>query len=62
VDEKVVTEKAYENPKFSEDIVRDVVLMLQKKYSSFQILTISSTHLESIHQHDAFSIYQGQQK
>lgn len=59
-DEKAVTERAYENPKFSEDIVRDIVLMLQKKYFSFQVIQISSTHLESIHQHDAFSIYQGE--
>lgn len=59
-DEKAITEKAYENPKFSEDIVRDVALMLQKNYSSFKIMQISSTHLESIHQHDAFSIYQGE--
>lgn len=59
-DEKAVTEKAYENPKFSEDIVRDIVLMLQKNYASFKIIQISSTHLESIHQHDAFSIYQGE--
>lgn len=60
VDEKAVTEKAYENAKFSEDIVRDVALMIQKKYAAFKIKKISSTHLESIHQHDAFSIYLGE--
>lgn len=58
-DEKAVTEKAYENAKFSEDVVRDVCLMIQRKYSSVNVQRITSTHLESIHQHDAYSVYQG---
>lgn len=58
-DEKAVTEKAYENAKFSEDIVRDVCLMLEQEYPKLKVLQIASTHLESIHQHDAFSVYQG---
>lgn len=50
-DEKFVTEAAYDNPKFVEDIIRDVAIMLDecaiKKYS------IKVENFESIHQHNA---------
>lgn len=53
-DEKYVTEKAYDNAKFVEDIARDVGLALQgmggiKKYK------IKVVNEESIHPHDAVS-------
>ena len=53
-DEKYVTEKAYENPKFVEDMVRDVVLTLraQPGISWFQV---ECENFESIHSHNAYA-------
>ena len=53
-DEKAVTEKAYENPKFVEDIVRDAVLYLNTldETASFDVECES---IESIHNHNAFA-------
>ena len=53
-DEKYVTEKAYNNPKFVEDILRDVVLLLRKNdiIDSFEVECES---LESIHNHSAWA-------
>jgi GTP cyclohydrolase I len=55
VDEKYVTEKAYENPRFVEDIVR---LVAKKLYEDDKItwFKISSHHQESIHPHDAYAV------
>lgn len=50
-DEKFVTETAYENPKFVEDLARDVALMLDTK--SVIHYHIRSTAEESIHLHNA---------
>ncbi|NBV28451.1 GTP cyclohydrolase I FolE2 [bacterium] len=55
VDEKYVTEHAYENPKFSEDIVRDVYHSLKKNIPSLSKLVVSSEHIESIHSHNAYA-------
>ena len=46
-DEKYVTEKAYDNPKFVEDTVRDISLKLNK-LSSITTYFISSENFESI--------------
>ena len=56
-DEKYVTEKAYENPKFVEDVLRDVVLVLRKNdiIDSFEVECES---LESIHNHSAWAYQQ----
>jgi GTP cyclohydrolase I len=56
-DEKFVTEKAYENPKFVEDIVRDVASDLMGKLEKAEILWffVSSNNYESIHNHDAYA-------
>jgi len=53
-DEKYVTEKAYENSKFCEDIARDVSVALQDLaiLSSFKVKVANE---ESIHPHDAVS-------
>lgn len=53
-DEKFVTEKAYKNPKFVEDILRDVVLELRenKIINSFEVECES---FESIHNHSAWA-------
>ena len=53
-DEKFVTEKAFENPKFVEDIVRDLATALNE---DDRIVTyeISSENFESIHSHNAYA-------
>jgi len=53
-DEKFITEHAYNNPRFVEDVVREVALKLEtdKRISWFKVLVSSS---ESIHNHDAFA-------
>jgi len=55
VDEKYVTEKAYENPRFVEDVVRLVAerLSIESKVTWFKV---SSMHQESIHPHDAYAM------
>ena len=54
-DEKYVTEKAYDNPKFVEDIVRDVAVEFNKddRISSY---TVESENFESIHNHSAYAM------
>lgn len=53
-DEKHVTERAYENPKFVEDIVRDLALALdaEQRISWYQV---NSENHESIHNHNAYA-------
>lgn len=53
-DEKFVTEKSYENPKFVEDIVRDIALKL-KKISGIKSFTVECESYESIHNHEAYA-------
>jgi GTP cyclohydrolase I len=56
-DEKRVTEQAYENPKFVEDIVRDMAIDLFELKDQGRIawFYVSSNNYESIHNHDAFA-------
>ena len=56
-DEKFVTEHAYNNPKFVEDVLRDVVLALRNNdvIDSFEVECES---LESIHNHSAWAYQQ----
>ncbi|HYE60398.1 MAG TPA: GTP cyclohydrolase FolE2 [Phycisphaerales bacterium] len=53
-DEKYVTEKAYENPKFVEDIVRDLALLLERD-DRITWYSINSENYESIHNHNAYA-------
>ena len=53
-DEKYVTEKAYENPKFVEDIVRDIASRLQSD-KQINWIKIKCENSESIHNHDVFA-------
>jgi len=53
-DEKYVTEKSYENPKFVEDIVRDVALRLEK--NGIKKYEVSCESYESIHDHNAYAM------
>jgi GTP cyclohydrolase IB len=53
-DEKWVTERAYENPKFVEDLVRDVALSLNAD-ARVGRYSVSVENFESIHNHSAFA-------
>jgi len=57
-DEKWVTERAYDNPKFVEDLVRDVALRL-KAESRIARWSIASENFESIHNHSAYALIEG---
>ena len=54
-DEKFVTERAYDNPKFVEDLVRDVaaVLNLDERVDAY---VVESENFESIHNHSAYAL------
>ncbi len=53
-DEKYVTEHAYENPKFVEDIIRDVVLKF-KENKKINCYEVEIEAMESIHNHNAWA-------
>ncbi len=53
-DEKYVTEKAYNNPMFVEDMVRDLFQRLQKD-TNITWFTIEAENMESIHNHSAYA-------
>ena len=54
-DEKYVTEKAYDNPKFVEDIVRDVAEVLNHD-DRIDAYIVESENFESIHNHSAYAL------
>ena len=54
VDEKCVTEKGFLNPKFVEDIVRDIAEKL-KKDNNITWFSVSAENFESIHNHSAYA-------
>lgn len=54
VDEKCVTERAFSNPKFVEDIVRDVAKTL-KEDDNITWFSVSAENFESIHNHSAYA-------
>ncbi len=53
-DEKYVTEKAYNNPMFVEDIVRDIAQKLNND-PNITWFAVESENLESIHNHNAYA-------
>jgi GTP cyclohydrolase IB len=53
-DEKFVTEKGYENPKFVEDIARDVAKELMDD-DNITWFSVSAENFESIHNHSAYA-------
>ena len=53
-DEKFVTEEAYQNPAFVEDLVRDMAVEFNDKKLKFY--KIESENFESIHNHSAYAI------
>ena len=54
-DEKFVTERAYDNPKFVEDLVRDVAAALNAD-SRVEAYVVESENFESIHNHSAYAV------
>ncbi|HNR10985.1 MAG TPA: GTP cyclohydrolase FolE2, partial [Nitrosomonas europaea] len=54
-DEKYVTERAYNNPKFVEDIVRDVAEVLNHD-DRIDAYIVESENFESIHNHSAYAL------
>ncbi|MFZ1322035.1 MAG: GTP cyclohydrolase FolE2 [Ignavibacteria bacterium] len=53
-DERFVTERAYENPVFVEDLVRNVVMKLKKKKNIIWY-SVEAENFESIHNHNAYA-------
>jgi GTP cyclohydrolase I len=54
-DEKFVTERAYDNPKFVEDMVRDVAAVLNADDRIVSYI-VESENFESIHNHSAYAL------
>ncbi len=54
-DEKHVTERAYDNPKFVEDLVRDIAMRLNDD-PRIDAYTIEAENFESIHNHSAYAL------
>ena len=53
-DEKFVTERAYDNPKFVEDLVRDIASSLNTE-SRLHGYIVEAENFESIHNHSAYA-------
>ncbi|MCY7361214.1 MAG: GTP cyclohydrolase FolE2 [Ignavibacteria bacterium] len=53
-DEKFVTERAYENPVFVEDLVRNVVIKLREN-KNLTWYSVEAENFESIHNHNAYA-------
>ena len=54
-DEKYVTERAYDNPKFVEDLVRDVARRLEHE-PNVEAYSVEAENFESIHNHSAYAL------
>jgi len=54
-DEKHITERAYDNPKFVEDMVRDVAALLNAE-PRIDAYVVESENFESIHNHSAYAL------
>ncbi|MFA6179929.1 MAG: GTP cyclohydrolase FolE2 [Candidatus Methylopumilus sp.] len=57
-DEKFVTEQAYDNPKFVEDMVRDIAGQISRDARIIDY-TVECENFESIHNHSAFAVING---
>ena len=60
-DEKFVTERAYDNPKFVEDMVRDVaaILNLDERITAY---VVESENFESFHNHSAYALIEREKR
>ncbi len=57
-DEKLITEQAYDNPKFVEDVVRDTVLQV-RQLAAVSWFSVECNSYESIHNHLAYAYAEG---
>ena len=57
-DEKYVTEYSYDNPKFVEDLIRDVALRV-KQWPGMVSYRAEVENFESIHNHSAYAVLEG---
>lgn len=57
-DEKYVTERAYDNPKFVEDLVRDVAAAVAS-HPGVGHYVVQAENFESIHNHSAYAVIEG---
>jgi GTP cyclohydrolase I len=55
-DEKFMTEQAYENPRFVEDVIREVILLL-RDYPGICGFSVAVEAMESIHGHNAWACH-----
>jgi len=60
-DEKFVTERAYDNPKFVEDLVRDVAARLNANPRILRY-TLEAENFESIHNHSAYAVIENDKR
>ena len=60
-DEKYVTERAYDNPKFVEDMVRDVASVFNAD-PRIDAYVVESENFESIHNHSAYALIERDKK
>ncbi|SFV87385.1 GTP cyclohydrolase I type 2 [hydrothermal vent metagenome] len=60
-DEKVVTERAYDNPAFVEDLVRDIAVGLNAN-DNIDYYRLESENFESIHNHSAYAVIENDKK
>ncbi len=60
-DEKFVTERAYDRPKFVEDVVRDIAARLDtdERLAAYRV---TSENYESIHNHSAFALIENDKR
>lgn len=56
MDEKFITEKAYDNPKFVEDVIREATLFL-RDYKGITGFSLEVEAMESIHAHNAWAAH-----
>ncbi len=55
-DEKYVTEQAYSNPKFVEDVLRDLIITLRQR-PEISWFEVECENFESIHNHNAYGYH-----
>jgi len=60
-DEKFVTEKAYDNPVFVEDLARNIVLKLRNNQDIIWFI-VEAENFESIHNHNAYAMIESHEE
>lgn len=58
MDEKLLTERAYDHPAFVEDVVRDLAIALSRQAHALRY-RVEAQSQESIHPHDAYALAEG---